>query len=73
VLTIDDVRKRVRRLEALWKSLAKEKAIIREAEDPLHYLERHGAESARVVLALDSDLCGVTPWATALPTLKRQG
>jgi len=62
MLSIDDVRARVRRLERLWKGLAKEKAVIRQAEDPLLYLERraylyalddalHGADSARIVLA----------------------
>lgn len=61
-MTIDDLRKRVERLEMLAKGLAKEKAVIREADDPLLYLERrkylcalddalHGVDSARVALA----------------------
>ena len=61
MFTIDDLNRRVARLEALAKGLAKEVHQVREAEGPLLYLERRkylcaiqdalfGVESARVVL-----------------------
>ena len=60
MLTID-VRARVQRPEALWRGQAKEKAVIREADDPLLYPERRkhlcalddafGVEAARIVQA----------------------
>jgi len=62
MLTISDVRARLARLEQLSRGLAKERAVIREAEDPLLYLERRkylcaledarfGVEAARIALA----------------------
>lgn len=62
MLDVEDVRKRVARLEELALGLAKERALIREAKDDLLYLERKaylnatgdalaGVEAARVVLA----------------------
>jgi predicted site-specific integrase-resolvase len=61
VFTIDDLSRRVERLETLAKGLAKEVHQVREAAGPLLYLERRkylcalqdalfGVESARVVL-----------------------
>jgi hypothetical protein len=40
VLSVEDLRKRVDRLKALSKGLAKECVLIRAAQDPLLYLER---------------------------------
>ena len=40
MLTIDDVRDGAERPEARCRGLAKERAVIREADDPLLYLER---------------------------------
>jgi hypothetical protein len=62
MLTIDDIRARERRLGELSRGLMKERAIIREANDPFLYLERlaylhalgdalAGGETARVTLA----------------------
>jgi hypothetical protein len=62
VLTADDVRRRMGRLEALARGLAKEIAVVGDADDPLLYLERRayllaigdalaGVDAARVVLA----------------------
>jgi hypothetical protein len=62
VLTIEDVKRRVERLEQLSMGLAEEVYLFRQAEDPLLYLERRkylcalqdalfGVEAARVVLA----------------------
>ena len=62
MLTIGDVRARMARLEELSRGLAKERAVIREAEDPLLFLERRkylcalddarfGVEAARMALA----------------------
>jgi hypothetical protein len=62
VLTINDVKRRVDRLEQLSKGISKEVHLFRQAEDPLLYLERRmylcaiqdalfGVEAARVVLA----------------------
>lgn len=48
MLTIGDLRKRMERLEALSLALAKERAIIREAQDPLLYLERRRYPPRRV-------------------------
>jgi hypothetical protein len=61
MMTIDDVRGRERRLGELARGLMKERAIIREANDSLLYLERlaylhalgdalAGVETARVTL-----------------------
>lgn len=60
-MTITDVRARLTRLETLSQGLARERAIIRQAEDPLLYLERRkylcaledarfGVEAARITL-----------------------
>jgi hypothetical protein len=62
MLTLDDMRARRRRLGERSRGLMKERAIIREANDPLLYLERlaylhalgdalAGVETARVTLA----------------------
>ena len=62
MFTIDDLNRRVERLQTLAKGLAKEVHQVREAEGGLLYLERRqvlcaiqdalfGVESARVVLA----------------------
>jgi hypothetical protein len=49
MLTIDDIRARECRLGELSRGLMKERAIIREAQDPLLYLA--GVGTARLVLA----------------------
>jgi hypothetical protein len=62
VLSIDDLRSRARRLEELTRGLAREIAVVGDADDPLLYLERRaylnaiadalaGVDAARVVLA----------------------
>jgi hypothetical protein len=62
MLTLHDIRARERRLGELSRGLMKERAIIREANDPFLYLERlaylhalgdalAGVETARVTLA----------------------
>jgi hypothetical protein len=61
MLRADDLRKRLAALE-VWRSLAKEKAVIRLADDPLLPAERRhdlcaldeaafGVEAARLILA----------------------
>jgi hypothetical protein len=60
-MTIEDIRRRVDRLEKLSRGLSRERVLWEEAEDPLLYLERKGylqavreaisgVEAARVVL-----------------------
>jgi len=62
MLTVEDVRRRMARLDELVRGLAKERTIIRAADDPLLYLERrkylcalddalHGIDTARITLA----------------------
>ena len=62
MLSVDDVRKRVCRLEQLAKGLATEVLLVRRNEDPLLYLERRkylcaiqdalfGVDAARAILA----------------------
>jgi hypothetical protein len=63
MLTIDDIRAREHRLGELSRGLLKERAIIREANDPLLYLERR-----YYLVALDDTLAGVE---TARVTLAR--
>jgi hypothetical protein len=61
-MTLTDLRRRVERLEALSRGLAKEVVLWKQADDPLLYVERKGylgaiqdtlagVEAARVVLA----------------------
>jgi hypothetical protein len=61
-MTVDDLAARARRLDRLVRGLMKEVVVIREADDPLLYLERlacvealrgavAGLEGARVALA----------------------
>jgi hypothetical protein len=62
MLSVDDLRARQERLGELSRELIKERAVIREANDPLLYLERlrylqalgeaiAGVETARITLA----------------------
>jgi hypothetical protein len=62
MMTINNLEARLARLEELGRGLAKEKAIIREGNDPLLYLERKeylnaladalaGVETARITIA----------------------
>jgi hypothetical protein len=73
-VTIQGVRARLFRLEELSGELAKECAVIREAQDPLLYLERRkylcaiadaiaGVEAVRVVLAKALQRMADTPEA----------
>ena len=61
-MTVDNLAARARRLDLLVRGLMKEVVLIREADDPLLYLERQdylaalraavgGLEGARVTLA----------------------
>jgi hypothetical protein len=61
-MTVDNLEARARRLDLLVRGLMKEVVVIREADDPLLYLERlayvealrqavAGLEGARVTLA----------------------
>jgi hypothetical protein len=61
-MTVDNLEARARRLDLLVRGLMKEVVVIREADDPLLYLERlayvealrgavAGLEDARVTLA----------------------
>jgi hypothetical protein len=62
MVTTEQVRARVRRLEELARGLAKEVAVVGDADDPMLYLERRkylnairdalaGVDGARVILA----------------------
>jgi hypothetical protein len=60
-MTLDSIRSRVQRLDALARGLAKEIVLVDECEDPLLYRERldyraairqalHGVDTARIAL-----------------------